>query len=130
MRFHELIVNQVANGCDERISGTKCAGHYVLSIPAGESVQLRCRITGHSDQNLAQVESQTNVNSILYKHADLSDRFDEIFRVRIREADAFYNEAISSGLTRTKSLFRDKLTPDSCGPNSFTIMSWTPGSRG
>jgi hypothetical protein len=102
--FHELIVNQVDNGADKRTSGTKCAGHYVLEIPAGESVQLRCRITGQSDESLAKKEATSNPTSIWYSHVDLDKGFEKTFNKRKREADEFYQEAISLSLTSDQRL--------------------------
>ncbi len=60
---------------DSKKDGTKCSPLYRLNILAGDSVQIRLRLSKNEHPN-----------------ALLDADFDKIFKSRIKEADLFYNE--------------------------------------
>ncbi len=71
--FHEYLVHQNKAAINPDRIGTKCAAHVKRIVPAGGSTQLRLRL----------VENQI---------ADPFKNFDDIFKLRLQEADAFYGE--------------------------------------
>jgi hypothetical protein len=75
----------VAGGAvDPDATGTKCAAHHVLEVPAGGSAEVRVRLAAHAvDEPLA---------------------FDRILAARRAEADAFYAQAIPPALDADRAL--------------------------
>jgi hypothetical protein len=72
--FHERVIHGCAEATNPAGRGTKAAFHHRLSVPAGETVTLRLRLS-------AEVEAPPFA---------FGRDFDETFAVRIAEADAFY----------------------------------------
>jgi hypothetical protein len=72
--FHECVVNGRRDAVNPAHVGTKAAVHYLRTIGAGETAVIRLRLTNAPD--LVQA---------------LSGQFDELFELRRREADAFYD---------------------------------------
>lgn len=72
--FHEYVVQGRKNAVDPNNSGTKAAPHYVLDLKPGESQTVRLRLYPAN-----QVPPRTDAAS-----------FENIFTLRIREADEFY----------------------------------------
>jgi hypothetical protein len=81
--FHDAVIHGKTDAVNPELFGTKAAGQYNLSIPAGESVVLRMRLT---EKGTAQGEP-------------LDESFEDIFMSRVAEAEEFYRATISSGLT-------------------------------
>ncbi len=69
----EYVVNGRREAVNAEKRGTKAAGHYVLELAGGASATVRMRL---NDQPLPDGRG--------------SDRFDQVFDERIREADEFY----------------------------------------
>jgi hypothetical protein len=86
--FHRHIIHKEKNAVSPKPHGTKAAAHYVLNVPAGKSITIRCRL--HPSEN---------DNGI----TGLSD-FSETFEERIREADEFYAEIIPKGISEEETL--------------------------
>jgi hypothetical protein len=73
--FHEYLVHQRQDTVNPAGTGTKAAAHYELTVPGGQTATLRLRLTdtgAGADQRL------------------FGAVFDEVFAVRVREADEFY----------------------------------------
>jgi hypothetical protein len=80
------ISDYVVNGSSEAVhperTGTKAAAHYLLTVGAGETIELRLRLTDNLSLNDA-----------------LGAAFDSTFTRRIHEADEFYHKIIPQDLT-------------------------------
>jgi hypothetical protein len=72
--FHEYIINGRKEAVNPKNAGTKAAAHYVLRLKPGESQTVRLRL-----YPAAQVPAKTDAAS-----------FENIFALRLREADEFY----------------------------------------
>ncbi len=72
--FHEYVVNGNHLAINPNREGTNAAAHYIVTVPAGGSREIRLRLAGtpRPPQPFAD--------------------FDQIFHQRIDEADAFYRE--------------------------------------
>jgi len=77
--FHEYLVSGHVEAINPAQKGTKMAGHYRLSVPAGGEHQVLVRLTPE-----------------LTAAPNFGVEFSSIFAERIAEADAFYDEIISS----------------------------------
>jgi hypothetical protein len=72
--FHEFVIHGRGDAVNPKGFGSKAAAHYLLELEPGEEVQLRFRLYP-ADR----------------PHGGLfGDDFRQVFRQRIREADAFY----------------------------------------
>jgi hypothetical protein len=71
--INDYVVHGAKGAVNPNREGTKAAAHYKLTIPAGQSVAIRLRLTSAAPAR---------------PFAD----FDEIFARRLREADEFYAE--------------------------------------
>jgi hypothetical protein len=71
--FHDFVVHGRADAVSAQATGTKAAFYYLVSVPAGESVELQLRLY-----------AGTRAMSTPF------DRFLSIVHARIREADEFY----------------------------------------
>jgi hypothetical protein len=83
--FHEYLIRGRADAVNPAQAGTKAAALYRLDIPAGGEVCLRLRLT------------VGDVSRLSLKG------FDELFRDRIREADEFYADCLSPGLSEDQT---------------------------
>ena len=81
--FHDAVIHGKADAVNPEQFGTKAAARYNLSIPAGESVVLRMRMT-----SLGEAEGEP-----------LDDSFNDIFAIRTKEADEFYAAILNPTLT-------------------------------
>src|SRR5438309_1713384 len=84
--FHEYLISGNEFAINPAQTGTKASALYRLDIPAGSAATLRLRFT---DQNPAAVSAQS----------PFGQAFDEVFRVRIAEADEFYARYASGKMT-------------------------------
>ncbi|MEO7319955.1 MAG: glucosidase, partial [Chthoniobacteraceae bacterium] len=80
--FHEVVVQGCTAAVNPDCFGTKAAPHYVLQIPAGSEVVLRCRLASAND----------------WPAKPFAD-FEEIFATRRVEADAFYETKYARALS-------------------------------
>ena len=81
--FHDAVIEGKTDAVNPEQFGTKTAGRYNLTIPAGDSVVLRMRLTA---KGAAQGEP-------------LDDSFEDIFAARTEDAEEFYNRKISPSLS-------------------------------
>jgi hypothetical protein len=72
-------------------TGTKAALHYTLTVPAGETVQVRLRLTLDGPLNSCTV-------------ADLGAGFTEVFATRQAEADEFFAELTPEAASKDEAL--------------------------
>jgi Glycosyl hydrolase family 63 C-terminal domain len=72
--FHEYLIHGKTDAVNPNSAGTKVAAYYRLEIPANNEVVIRLRL---SNQELSVNKS-------------LGQEFDEVFEMRIREADDFH----------------------------------------
>jgi hypothetical protein len=72
--------------------GTKASANYALTVPAGEEVIVRLRLT---DQELLNSKPGKRKGP----PPSAFDQFDEVFAERVAEADEFYSGMISDGLS-------------------------------
>ena len=80
--FHEYLVHGKADAVNPDAVGTKVAAYYKLTIPAGQEVVIRLRL---SNQELSAKNS-------------LGQEFDAVFAARMREADEFYTAHVPAKL--------------------------------
>lgn len=83
--FHEYCIHGRTRAVNPARTGTKAAAHLECMIPAGQSVEIRLR--------LSEVKQAP-----LPRHA-FGDEFARIFDERRAEADTFYDSVISDALT-------------------------------
>jgi hypothetical protein len=84
--FHDYLIAENESAVNPAETGTKAAALYRFEIPAGGSATVRLRLT---DQNPA----------VAFSQPPFGQAFDEVFRVRIVEADEFYAQYASSRMT-------------------------------
>jgi hypothetical protein len=70
--FHDAVTSGKLAPFDEQPTGTKCAPVYALTIEAGQSVEIRLRLSQNETAD------------------PLGAEFDGVFETRIQEADEFY----------------------------------------
>lgn len=80
--FHLSLVEGMSDVLNPGQHGTKAAVHYCLAIPAGESIQIRLRMSS---------------TSTLPEFA-FGDEFNRVFQQRIDEADAFAADQVAPDL--------------------------------
>ena len=78
--INDFVVNGHREAVNPAAVGTKAAARYILNIPAGETAVVRARF---SDRVLSGIEND----------------FEQVFAVRLREADEFYATLIPADLT-------------------------------
>ena len=82
--FHRYVIHGEQEAVNPQERGTKAAAYYRLEVPAGSSVQIRCRLFSvEEDNGLLGFEG-----------------FSETFERRIAECEAFYEEVLPEGITR------------------------------
>jgi hypothetical protein len=77
--INDFVVNWKRDAINPRMTGTKVAAHYQMSVPAGGSQVIRLRLT---DQAPGRKDRRGT--------DQLGDRFDDLVVRRQREADEFY----------------------------------------
>lgn len=79
--FHEYVIRERSRAVNPAHKGTKCAAHYQLEVPPGDSVCIRLRLTDEPNKTPF-------------------DEFDAVMTMRQGEADEFYAELpCASGLS-------------------------------
>ncbi len=81
--FHQYVIRGKADAVNPKEIGTKAAAFYKLSIPPGESVELRLRLSSESER----------------PESPMGPEFEETFALRHREANEFYDSIIADSLT-------------------------------
>lgn len=81
--FHDAVIQGRQEAVNPAMKGTKAAGRYDLTIPAGESVEIRLRLASKGS----------------WPGTPFDESFGDIFVQRISEADAFYAAALNPVLT-------------------------------
>jgi hypothetical protein len=82
--FHRYVVERAHEAVNPARAGTKAAAHYELQVPAGATVTLRLRLNDREPGNA---------------DASFGGRFDEIFNLRLQEADEFYATILPADLS-------------------------------
>ncbi|MEX2670557.1 MAG: glucosidase [Phycisphaeraceae bacterium] len=80
--FHRYVIDGEKKAVNPKQRGTKAAAHYKMSIPAGEEVTLRLRLS-----SVDQLRKQP-----------FGSAFDRIVQKRINEADAFYEDLLPQAM--------------------------------
>ena len=73
--FHEVVIKKNFELLEGKKEGTKFAPFYEFNIPSGSFITIRLRLSGHE-----------------IKASPFGRAFEELFDLRIREADEFYRE--------------------------------------
>jgi hypothetical protein len=81
--FHECVIHGRTDAANAGHSGTKAAPHYILTLKPGESQSVRLRLYS-ADETPAKSDPAS---------------FDNLFAIRMREADEFYSTNGSGKLT-------------------------------
>lgn len=81
--IHDAVIHGNSQAVNQAGYGTKAAGRYNLTIPAGGSVVLRMRLTEKGNA----------------EGSPMDDSFNDTFAARIREADEFYAATLNPNLT-------------------------------
>ena len=81
--INDAVVQGRTKALNEDRTGTKAAAHYRVTVPAGESVVLRARLTNRGPHVLTGPFNAT---------------FDAVFHTRLAEADEFYATIIPATL--------------------------------
>lgn len=89
--FHEYLISGNESAINSAQTGTKASALYHLDIPAGSAATVRLRLT---DQNPAASSTQPA----------FGESFDEVFRMRIAEADEFYARYTSGKMSNDARL--------------------------
>jgi hypothetical protein len=82
--FHQYLIHQQREAVNAAGTGTKAAAHYELDVPAGQTVTVRLRL----------LDAAPAVAPRLFGAV-----FDELFSVRVREADEFYRSITPASLS-------------------------------
>ena len=95
--FHEYVVRGRTDAVNPQNTGTKFAPHYVLEIGAGESrvVRLRLSAVAGGDDAGSEGDRAAKTPGSTPPATTFTD-FDEIFALRMKEADEFYDAVIPS----------------------------------
>jgi hypothetical protein len=91
--FHRYVVNGETAAVNPAMKGTKCAAHFVRSIPAGASWSIQLRLL---DRNPAENSGSAE--------EFFGSAFDSTFAERLKEADEFY--ASKAGETKSEETKR------------------------
>lgn len=85
--FHEFVINGREAAINDDQRGTKAAALYVMTIPAGEEITLRLRLSADKVRPLEA----------------FGDEFDSVIADRRAEADAFFANKAPAGLTEDET---------------------------
>ncbi|HET9409295.1 MAG TPA: glucosidase [Candidatus Sulfotelmatobacter sp.] len=97
--INDYVVHGAKDAVNPERKGTKAATHYVLSIPAGETKEIRLRLSGSN-----------------FKNKSAFAGFEEVLALRQREADEYYATIIPQELSDdAKNVMRQ----------SFAGMLWS-----
>src|SRR5579871_530095 len=91
--FHRYLVGKENEAVNPDTKGTKSAAHYAAEIPPGKSWNIRCRL-----MNYNPVEQKTPLKEYF------GPAFEQMFDQRKKEADEFYAQRISTGVSNDSKL--------------------------
>lgn len=94
--FNNYVVLGDSHAVNPDQRGTKCACYGLMMIPAGESREIRLRLT-HVGESI--VTEEAGGDAARFAQVAFGDSFDQCFEDRIREADAFYEDRIPTSLS-------------------------------
>ncbi len=117
--FHRYIVNGEQGAINPAQQGTKATAHYLSSIPPGETMTLRLRLKHQHEPTNAQ--------------ADPFQDFDQVFALRVSEADKFYERLQPATLTPDeKSVQRQAYAGMLWSKQLFyyDVLQWLEGDPG
>ena len=85
--FHSLLISGDQNAVNPERTGTKAAAHYLLTVPSGASETVQLRLTDAAlDTGAGRASGQ------------FGRAFDDVFDLRRREADEFYQTVVPASL--------------------------------
>jgi hypothetical protein len=107
--FHEYVIHGNQQAVNPEMSGTKMAAHYSFRLASGESAVLKLRLT---DLNpLGGLDADAPVlgtplppgpserEPIVPPTNDFGDGYEQVFQVRMKEADEFFDSRIPKALS-------------------------------
>ena len=100
--INNYIVNKDSKAVNPSQVGTKAAANYILNVPAQQARQVRLRLTNLDPEEVMQQHAN---------HGGFGEWFNEIFKLRKREADNFYNSITPETLTDDeRTIFRQAIS--------------------
>lgn len=113
--FHHAVINNDFALLDGKMEGTKVAPLYQYNIPAQASVTIRLRLSKHP------------LKTVPFNHT-----FDDVFALRIKEADEFYNEMTEAGTDDLRNIQRQAFAGMFWSKQYFNIdiPRWLNGDPG
>src|SRR6516165_8888383 len=94
--FHEYVVHGRGEAVNPQNTGTKFAAHYVLEIEPGKSEVVRLRVSAVAGGDDAGLPGSTTPATALPAAKDPFADFNDVFALRLKEADEFYDAVIPS----------------------------------
>lgn len=94
--INNYVVLGEINAVNPKQQGTKCAAYGLLMIPAGQSHQVRLRLTHVAEPVIAE---RCGGKVEKFHAAAFDNSFEDCFNARINDADEFYAERISADLS-------------------------------
>ena len=92
--INNYVVNRQSEAVNPAQTGTKAAANYHLTVPAGQEVTIRLRLT---DTDLSSKDTKASKKELKENWA--FDYFDGVFETRIAEADEFYADLFTGDLS-------------------------------
>ncbi len=114
--FHLVVVDGVKGVLNPETHGTKAAAWYAFNVPAGDSVELRLRMTRDGSESPGL----------------LAENFDAVFRQRIEEADVFSASLVAPGLSDDEQSVLRQANAGLLWTKQFyhyVVPTWLEGSR-
>lgn len=97
--INNYLVNGKKDAVNPQNTGTKVSADYNITVEAGKTSVIRCRLTNVAPKDLKKTYSTA-------KGSPFNSHFDEVFKTRISEADEFYSS----------------ITPDKTTPEKAAVM--------
>jgi hypothetical protein len=82
--INDCVVNDFKEKVNPELQGTKAAAHYQVNIGAGQTSEIRLRLTGKSNASNGNIFGKS---------------FDTVFAGRLNEADEFYKSVTPSAIS-------------------------------
>ena len=86
--FHRYLVDGEEDAVNPACTGTKAAAYWLIDVPAGATITLRCRLHAKDEENGLPGLAE----------------FDETMAARIAECEQFYSEILPAGLGEEERL--------------------------
>jgi hypothetical protein len=107
--FHEYVIHGNKQAVNPALTGTKMAAYYSVHLAPGESTVLKLRLTnlhpvGRLDAHAPLIGTPTPPGpserpSTVAPTSDFSAGFEQVFQLRMKEADEFYDSRIPKNLS-------------------------------